>query len=323
MPLPLLSLAPSLTPRPWGGECLLALLGKEIPLGETSIGESWELSDHPDGPSTISGGPFDGRFFGDLVRERPMEMIGCPQAPEKFPLLVKYIDASEDLSIQVHPDDEYTQNNNLPDRGKTECWYIMDCGRKTEIIYGVLPGTTRAILEDAIAQGSVPEVVNRYPLHPGDFLFVPPGTIHAILGGTLLCEIQQSSNITYRLWDWNRKPERELHIKESLDVTQYNNETLPKPYCLPKPSPEQVALIPLTTNDFFEVNAALLDAGNSMVLEQPGHGFILNTVSGEGTVDGEEIKTGSTFYVPACIEKVVLKAETPLTVLVTKSNELG
>jgi len=261
-------------------------------------------------------------LFGEVIRQYSQAAVGQTQPPSRYPLLVKYIDAAEDLSIQVHPDDAYTRLKSLPDRGKTECWYIMDCHPDAEIIYGLLEGTTKAVLQDAIAGKRVAEVVRRIPIFPGSFLFVPPGTIHAILGGTMLCEIQQSSNLTFRLWDWDRKPPRQLHIKESLDVICYDPGVQPEPFSLPAFPASGVEVLPLTSNEFFEVDAVRITSGSVCVIPQTGRGFILNGVEGECTADGNYLSPGGTLFVPACIPEVSLQSENKnATVLVSRSLE--
>ncbi|MCA9443353.1 MAG: class I mannose-6-phosphate isomerase [Candidatus Omnitrophica bacterium] len=317
----LLRLSPHLTPRPWGGVRLGSALHKPVPQGEL-IGESWELSDHPDGPSKIAGGPFDGKLFGDILRDHPREMIGRPVAPKKFPLLVKYIDAREDLSIQVHPDDEYNQRMGIEDRGKTECWFILDCAEGAEVIYGLREGTTRGDLERAIENKTVPDCIRRVPIVPGTFLFVPPGTVHAILGGTLLCEIQQSSNITFRLWDWDRKPERTLQIEPSLDVIRFENDTTPQPLHIDPPKGDEPDVLLLTDNPFFKVRAVRLPSETSLNLSGSGHGVIVNGVGGAASVNAEAIGYGETLFVPAAIPEFKVSAgDSPSILLLSESNE--
>ena len=145
----------------------------------------------------IANGPYAGQTFGELVRRFPREMCGVDSAPERFPLLVKYIDAGDDLSVQVHPSDATAPAG---DRGKTECWYIMDCEPGAQLIYNLAPGVTAASLREAASSGQMEACVQRIVIRPGDFVYIPAGTVHAILAGTLLCEVQQSSNTTYRLW---------------------------------------------------------------------------------------------------------------------------
>lgn len=319
--IPILRMSPRMTPRPWGGNRLGSIFGKHIPPGE-KIGESWELSDHPEGPSSIEGGPYDGELFGDLVRRFPEEMVGRSAAPERFPLLVKYIDAQEDLSIQVHPSDSDAARLGMSDRGKTECWWILDCPPNGEIVYGLREGATRTDLERAIQEGSIPDVVRRVPIHPGDFLFVPPGTVHAILAGTMLCEIQQSSNITFRLWDWDRSPARTLHLGQSLDVIRFGDPDLPQPIWATADRIDEPRVRVLTDNPFFTVKAVELPAGAGYAMETGGRGVIANGVEGACRLNENSVRPGKTLFVPACQPRIeVVAGNAPVVLLLTESNE--
>lgn len=335
--VPLLKMTPHLTARPWGGERLVTQLNRGCSQSRP-IGESWELSDHPDGPSRVDGGPFDGWLFGDVLRAYPHAMVGHDHAPQAYPLLVKYIDAASDLSIQVHPDDAYCTRHSLPDRGKTECWYIMDCPENADIIYGLAPGVTAESLRAAIASASPAAAMRRVAIQPGTFLFVPAGTVHAILAGTLLCEIQQSSNITYRLWDWNRQPARQLHIAESLDVITYD-QSPPAPLCVEPPT-SAVEQVVLTDNEYFRVEQIALQPGASLELSNIPGGSILNGVRGNLSVKSQPVSAannlaspdpagiltlaaGETVFWPGCISTISLSAGPDGgALLVSRSKEL-
>jgi mannose-6-phosphate isomerase class I len=230
-------------------------------------------------------------------------MTGTAEPCSPYPLLVKYIDAEEDLSIQVHPDDAYAERKGLQDRGKTECWYIVDCLPSTEIIYGLKDEITHEDLKAALAQNTIGDVVRRLPIKTGDFLFVPPGTVHAILGGTFLCEIQQSSDLTFRLWDWNRMPARTLHIEESLEVISYTNFGVKVVHEPPLPGKP----ILLIENSFFKVTVLHLLPHGSYTIAQPGHGLILNGVGGSCYLEDTRLTLGDTFFIPACIPTVEVK----------------
>lgn len=317
----ILKMQPCLTQRPWGGE-QLAQYGKKVQPGET-IGESWELSDHPDGHSTIEGGSFDGMSFGELIRQYPLKMLGSKTAPEQFPLLVKLIDAREDLSVQVHPSDADTHQLGIADRGKYECWYIMDCQPGSRIVYGLKTGVTQKDLEAALAGGQIEEALYYLPLSRGLFLAVPPGTVHAILGGTLLCEIQQSSNTTFRLWDWNRRPPRPLHIKESLAVINFDT-TPPAPIQIGSSLPDAPELITLTRNEFFAVSVLQLAPQQSITLFLNGKCRILTTVGGSATLDAIRIHTGETYFIPACRSQIRIScSDEPVKILISESLEIG
>lgn len=208
----------------WGGRRLGELLGK--PIGPFSdYAESWELCDLPHDQSLVALGPYAGWNLGRLVRELPHELFGKGRAPARFPLLIKYLDARDRLSVQVHPDDEQAAKVGPGERGKTEAWVIVAADEGSCIFGGLRPDVNETALRTAIAQGTVEQCLNRVPVAAGDCLFIPAGTVHAIGEGIVLAEVQQSSDLTYRLFDWNRvdaqgKP-RALHIDESLNCTDF------------------------------------------------------------------------------------------------------
>lgn len=333
-----LALAPHFSQRPWGGARLRGTLGFDVPADGGPYGEAWTLSDHPNGRSAIASGPLAGRDFGEVLRQHPLAMIGRAEAPARFPLLVKAIDAAEDLSIQVHPDDARAPAG---DRGKTECWYVVDCEEDALVAYGLAPGTTLDDLKQAAADGSMEERVAFFPIEPGSFISVPAGTVHAILGGTLICEIQQSSDTTYRMWDWNRKPERELHLEESWGAIDLHGGGV-APGVLPPPGTVAKPLL-LIENEFFRVLAvdvppgeavdlkdALSQEGGSVPLaESEAKPAILCCVAGGGIAQGPEgdakLALGGCVFVPACCGGVVRIAagpKGPLRVLVVESAEI-
>lgn len=321
-----LLMRPTFSARPWGGTFLKDRLGKPVPEGER-IGESWELSDHPNGRSTVATEPFTGKTFGELLAAHPVEMIGVESAPERYPLLVKIIDAAEDLSIQVHPNDEQAARSG--DRGKTECWYIIDCEPGTEVIYGVAPGVTADQMRAGALDGSIEGMVARHPLEPGQFLYVAAGTVHAILGGTLLCEVQQSSDTTYRLWDWNREPKRELHVEESLDVIDWKSSGR-KPFAVP-PVGALTSPVTLTDNEFFHVRVLDVLPGEPHVLPEDlsTAGTIFITVAGEGRLHSAEgsvdLALGAVAFLPSVCQgeaRAEAVGNGPWRVLLAESREL-
>ena len=330
-PLPL---EPYFSPRPWGGEALAQVLGKPVPRDQGPIGESWELSDHPDGRSRLAGNSeAAGTPLGVLLRQYPGEMIGRAQAPEKFPLLIKYIDATGDLSVQVHPDDAWCRRKNHPDRGKSECWYVMACQPGTRLIHGYRPGVTEERARRALEEGTLTELLDFRPIQPGDFIPVPPGTVHAMLAGTMICEIQQSSNTTFRLYDWDREPRRELHIDQSMEVTTFNPQELPDFQRLGEPgaltAEKSVEERRLLRNEFFEVRLVEIAPGQEAAPEglDASHGAALNVVGGSGVIHGPGwetgLETGGTWFLPAAMDAATVRAEEkPLRVLVSQSLEI-
>ena len=209
-------LEPVFQEKIWGGDRLRTSFGYDIPSGHT--GECWAISGHPGGDCRIKGRP--GQTLGGLWREERALFGGL--AGEGFPLLVKLLDAREDLSIQVHPDDSYARLHENGASGKTECWYILDCDPDATIIIGHHARSPRE-LREMVEGKRWGELLREVPVRPGDFFQIDPGCVHSIRGGTLLLETQQSSDVTYRFYDYDRLSEgrpRPLHIEESLAVTQ-------------------------------------------------------------------------------------------------------
>jgi len=204
----------------WGGTKLRTVFGKES--DTERLAESWELSCHPDGECTISGGDFDGMKLSSFISEHPEAVGNSLKSGDSFPVLVKLIDAEKDLSVQVHPDNDYARKHEN-DSGKTEMWYVISADIGSELIYGFKEELTKEEFRQAIEDNTLMDKVNRVPVRQGDVFFIKPGTLHAIGKGILIAEIQQSSNVTYRVYDYGRlgadgKP-RELHIEKALDVT--------------------------------------------------------------------------------------------------------
>ena len=216
----LLKLRPSYKDYLWGGHRLVEKYNKEFD-GDI-LAESWELSCHPDGPSYVVNGSYAGKTLQEYIDLEGKKVLGnnC-QKFEEFPILAKFIDAKDNLSIQVHPDNEYALKNE-GQYGKTEMWYIMDCEEGAFLYYGFKKEVSKEEFEERIKTDTLLEVLNAVPVHKGDVLFIEAGTIHAIGKGIVIAEIQQNSNCTYRVYDYDRrgadgKP-RPLHIDKALDV---------------------------------------------------------------------------------------------------------
>ena len=211
----------------WGGTKLRDVYGKECDLNP--IAESWELSAHNDGQSTIASGEFSGLTLTEYIDKCGREILGSRGiAFDGFPILIKFIDAKGYLSIQVHPDDEYALKNE-GEYGKTEVWYVMSAEEGAALYYGVNREITKDEYRRRIEDNTITDVLNKVDAKAGDVFFIQPGTIHAIGAGLLICEIQQNSNTTYRVYDFGRvgadgKP-RELHIDKAIDVSQLTPST--------------------------------------------------------------------------------------------------
>ena len=214
--------------RIWGGNKLHEVLNRNIP-SCALFGEAWLIADHPACESIVVEGPLQGKTLRELMLEDSESILGSrvqPTTDGRFPLLLKLIDAGDVLSVQVHPDDEQAAALHEPDGGKTEMWYVLDAEQESKLFVGLCPGVTRETMKASIEQGNAEKLVHSFPVKNGDSVFVASGVIHAIGAGILLAEIQQNSNITYRLYDWNRKDAqgnpRQLHVEKALEVINYD-----------------------------------------------------------------------------------------------------
>lgn len=278
--------------RIWGGRRLETLLGKRLPPG-VRIGESWELVDREEAQSVVHEGPFRGWILNDLWKQQREQIFGTGLADTpRFPLLCKILDAQDRLSVQVHPPAAVAPR--LGGEPKTEMWYLLDASLDSNLYAGLKPGVTRTDFEQALQAGHVAEKIHGFPIKAGDAMFIPSGRIHAIGAGNLIVEVQQNSDTTYRVFDWNRlgldgKP-RELHVGESLDSINFDDV---EPGIV-EPNGEVLVDCPL-----FRVEKWALDAPR----ESPGPGFAIFTVA-DGAVEcgGWRFLRGTFFILPACAD---------------------
>lgn len=277
----------------WGGRQLADQFGYEIPGDRT--GECWAVSAHPNGDCVVREGAYQGKTLSQLWREEP-GLFGNSDL-DRFPLLVKIIDAKDDLSIQVHPDDAYAGENENGSLGKTECWYILDCPEKASLVVGHNAGS-RQELQEMIEQERWGELIREIPVKKGDFIQINPGTVHAIKGGLMILETQQNSDITYRVYDYGRltdgKP-RQLHVKQSIDVI-----TVPAPSAADSVK-SALALPENTMNELISCDYYTvwkLDVAGVMSFEQTHPFLIMSVIEGEGSVDGRRICKGDHFILP-------------------------
>jgi mannose-6-phosphate isomerase len=220
-----LKFKPIFKSRIWGGVALREFFNKPVPSGQ-KIGESWELTDLPDNHSQIANGDLAGRTLDKVIAQFGSDIAGQIDFRQPFPLLIKILDADDILSVQVHPDQAACEKMGVGSP-KTECWYIMDARPGAFIYKGIKPGTTAQMFEKSIQNGNVADFLIKVPVEPGQCHFLPSGTCHAIGGGLLIAEIQQPSDTTYRVFDWNRldpdtrKP-RQLHVQEAMQSIHFN-----------------------------------------------------------------------------------------------------
>ena len=226
-PIPPFATEPFYHVRPWGGRAMETSLGKRIPAG--TVAEAWEISAHPNGISRAASGPYAGRGLDEIAREAGPALLGATiyeKYGREFPVLIKLIDVNALASVQVHPDDAAARRLEGFPRGKTEAWYIISCSAGARFSLGVAPGVTAESFREALERGRAQDLLSSPEVRPGDCLFVPPGTVHAAGNGVLLLEVQQSSDITYRVYDWDRIDDkgnrRELHVEKALQVIDFS-----------------------------------------------------------------------------------------------------
>lgn len=289
----------------WGGTRLITDFNKKTDLEKAA--ESWELSTHPDGESVVSGGEFDGMKLSEYIKANGGdECIGARAAKfDFFPILIKLIDAKDNLSIQVHPDDEYARRVE-GEYGKTEMWYIVDCDKDAYLYYGLNREVSKEEFENRIKDNTLLEILNKVPVHKGDVFFIPSGTIHAICSGILICEVQQNSNTTYRVYDYDRrgadgKP-RELHIEKAIDVSNL----------LPAPAIENNNSNTLASCNYFTVEK--LVCGGTKTIEVDSECFrSIVVVDGCGSLEMNgkslNIAKGESVFIPAQNGKINLSGE--------------
>lgn len=251
--------------------------------------ETWTVSAHKNGDCIVCSGRYEGMRLSELWRDH-RELFGNAEG-EVFPLLIKQIDAKEDLSIQVHPDDVYANEHENGSLGKTECWYVLDCKPNGSIIIGH-NAKTKQQLCDMIAENRWKELLREIPLEKGDFFQINPGTIHAIKGNTSLLEIQQSSDITYRLYDYGRLKDgklRELHIEKSIDVIQVP--FVEREYIRSNDENRELCSCKYYTICKYQVKG-------QKRFKQDRLFYIISVVNGEGMLDSYPVKTGDSFIIP-------------------------
>ena len=214
----------------WGGSRINDEFGKGIAL--EPLAETWECSTHPDGPSFAVGGEFDGQSLAEILKAHPEYLGTHPERGEGLPILIKFIDAKRDLSVQVHPTDEFAAAHENGQRGKTEMWYVLDAAKDAKLVYGLRHDTDAEALRESIENGTVEKHLQTVPIAKNDVFFIEAGTIHAIGAGALIAEIQQSSNLTYRLYDYDRVDKnghkRPLHVQKALAAANLRSSTAPR-----------------------------------------------------------------------------------------------
>ena len=214
----------------WGGTRLNDEFVKDIPM--EPLAETWECSTHPDGPSYALGGEFDGQSLAEILKTRPDYLGTHPESGGGLPILIKFIDAKRDLSVQVHPTDDFAAAHENGQRGKTEMWYVLDAAKDAKLVYGLNQDTDPEVLRKSIENGTVEKHLQRVSIVKNDVFFIEAGTIHAVGAGALIAEIQESSNLTYRLYDYDRVDKngqkRPLHVEKALRAANLQSSAAPR-----------------------------------------------------------------------------------------------
>ena len=304
----------------WGGEKIAPYKGIETE--QKHIGESWELSGVAGNESVVADGPLKGKTIAQLVKEYKADLVGkhvYENTGDEFPLLIKFIDALTDLSIQVHPNDELAAKRHNGSKGKTEMWYVVDAEPGAHLLAGLTEKITPEQYAAKVADGTITDVLARYEVKPGDVFFLPAGRIHAICGGCFIAEIQQTSNITYRIYDYGRlgldgKP-REVHTqlaKDAIDYTVY-------PSYRTDYTPAKDEEVEVVSCQYFTTSIYDLTLPYAKDLSGIDSFMVVMCLTGSGTieVDGEEVPVhqGETVLIPAAADDLCFVPDGSMKVL--------
>lgn len=304
----------------WGGNKLKKEFNKDTPFARTA--ESWEISANSDGDNIIANGEYKGKLLSELFKMTNEKALifgnNCANLKD-FPILIKFIDANKDLSIQVHPDDEYARVHDNGQSGKNELWYIMEAEKTSKVVCGI-KNCTKKMLPEILENGTLIEYLNCVNIEKGDSIYIPSGTVHAILAGVMICEIQQNSNLTYRFWDYNRVDnngnKRELHINKAIDVIDFKSK-----YEFVKRNTSNKQNI--INNKNFIVERINIDKKFNDISD-PNIFYSIVILEGNGKLKTElkdyTLKKGVSFIIPACLGKYSITG--PVTILKITSNVL-
>ena len=311
----------------WGGRNLETKLKRTLPPG--IVAESWDISGHPAAPTRVNNGSLAGKTLPEVLDLLGVALVGCRSqamlARGKFPLLVKLLDANKPLSVQVHPDDEYAGVHENGELGKTEMWYILHARPGASLIYGLKAGVTPDSFRRALEAGHLETCLHQLPVKAGDAVFIPSGSTHAIMDGIVLAEIQQNSNTTYRVYDWNRlgadgRP-RPLHVDKAIEVINFNQV---------EPGPFEPQLIEedagvrrelITACPYFNVEKVTFEqAGVSFAGQTDGSTFeIWGAIAGQSRINwsGQPVDLPAVRFalLPAALGKFAIEAAAPATLL--------
>ena len=301
----------------WGGQKLKEHFGKQADLD--NIAESWECSTHPEGPSTVTTGEHKGMLLTEVLQKYPEYLGTHPRSKGELPILVKFIDARQKLSVQVHPDDEYAKLYERGQLGKTEMWYVLEADKDAELIYGFYSDMDSVAVRQSLAQGTIEKYLQKLKVQQDDVFYIPAGTVHGIGAGNLIVEVQESSNLTYRLYDYDRVDKagqkRELHLEKALAVADLKGKAAPRqPLRVLRYTPGSATEF-LCRCKYFQVERLLLNTEGKSKLAELYTGSssfqALLCLDGEGyilTEDKEKLaySKGNCIFIPANTGKLQL-----------------
>lgn len=303
-----LLLRPSGKDSLWGGRRLNDEFAKNINM--RPLAETWECSTHPDGPSFVVGGDYDGQSLAEVLHAHPEYLGTHTKALGELPILIKFIDANSDLSVQVHPSDDYARTNENGQRGKSEMWYVLDASAEAELVYGLNKDIDGETLRTAIEKGTIERYLQKIPVQKDDIFFIESGTIHAIGSGVLLAEIQENSNLTYRLYDYDRLDKngqkRPLHIEKALETANLKKSIPPRQPIRVLKYRQGVASELLCRCRYFEVYRMLLNTERRQIVHYCADEVsfrVLLCINGCGIIrygeDTVPVYKGDCIFVPA------------------------
>lgn len=310
----------------WGGTRLREDFGKDIDM--TPLAETWECSTHPDGPSIVASGAYEGMSLKEVIEQNPQYLGTHPRTKDELPILIKFIDAKKDLSVQVHPDDEYALVHENGSLGKTEMWYVLDADKDAKIVYGFERDLDANTIRKSLEKGTIEKYLQRVEVQKDDVFYIEAGTVHAIGAGSLIAEIQENSNLTYRLYDYDRVDKngerRPLQIDKALEVANFHASKEPKQPLRVLKYKRGCASEFLCRCKYFQVERYLINSGKEQ-LEIPfrteENSFqVLLCTEGAGSLMDEDgdviaIQRGDCIFVPANSEELHLMGKMQLLVV--------
>lgn len=310
----------------WGGSRLRDDFGKDIDM--SPLAETWECSTHPDGPSIVASGAYEGISLKEVLEKHPEYLGTHPRTKGELPILIKFIDAKKDLSVQVHPDDEYASSHENGSLGKTEMWYVLDAEKDARIVYGFARDLDANIIRRSLEDGTIEKYLQKVDVQKDDVFYIEAGTVHAIGAGTLIAEIQENSNLTYRLYDYDRVDKngekRSLQIDKALDVANFHASKEPKQPLRVLKYKRGCASEFLCRCKYFQVERYLINSGKEEMeipFQTESNSFqVLLCTEGAGVLKDEDgatisIKRGDCIFVPANSEALHMTGKMQLLVV--------